>query len=152
MVKLDVCEQREGSGDFALFDVTLYQQDERGVCPCVCWCGHRVCCIVKTWRGLMVLFFFWDHACTYLPIWHQISPLPCAMCLFSFAVRLFFLEWGFGNTLGMCRGFWKGIGQNQGRQGLAHDLLKQDPTGRLIIPKAELVNRFVWTDLLIVLN
>lgn len=71
------------------------------------------------------------------------------MCLFSFAVRLFFLEWGFGNTLGMCRGFWKGIGQNQGRQGLAHDLLKQDPSGRLIIPKWSLLidsyERICWS-------
>lgn len=93
-----------------------------------------------------------------MPNWHWISPLPCVMCLFNLAVRyFFFLLWnGDLVTYWVCAGFWKGIGQNQGRQGLAHDLLKQNPSGGLWLfqfcSETELINQFIWIDLQTVLN
>lgn len=83
---------RPGSRNGALWDVTLYQQDECKVCPCLLMWALSLLHSqnLTASEGPLKKKKNWDHAHNYLPTWHWINPLSCVMCLFSSAVRFFF--------------------------------------------------------------
>lgn len=96
--------------DFALSDVALYQQDERGVCPgcLLMWAQSLLHSQNLTWSDGPFFSFFWGGFFGYFFFPHTMPVLicpfgiksvlfhPCVVCLFSFAVRLVFLFFFFG--------------------------------------------------------